>query len=373
MLSKDVKLNNSGMLGAYYYPWYGKPTLPVFGMGDWKQGYTDHPVLGEYNCQNEEIINQHISWAREAGIDFFAVEWSGLHTWEDITLQNYYLLAKKVSEIKFCIHYDSSLTLNKLGIPYSYNFDDKYSVTKTKGEKFLEDFEYLADTYFNHPQYLKINNYPLVIIYNVSAFRNVSKYLEQLNKNMKRKGFSLFLVGDVVCWAGLRLSKNNLSFFWKQPLEEIVKVFYRAIRRLSLNNLEEDVLLSKYFSAITGYNMYAVNRTTNFLKNVDKVYQKFWNYTHPNNLCFIPTVIPGYNDRNLKGLNRPILGRKEGKFYKEFWKMAKKYLDSSLKIALINSFNEWHEGTGIEPSKEYGNQYLELTKLLKNEVTSNQS
>jgi hypothetical protein len=75
--------------------------------------------------------------------------------------------------------------------------------------------------------------------------------------------------------------------------------------------------------------------------------------------------MPGYNDRNLKGLNRPILERKSGEFYKRFWQIANKYLDPPLKMALITTFNEWHEGTEIEPSREYRKKYLELTQLFK--------
>jgi hypothetical protein len=183
---------------------------------------------------------------------------------------------------------------------------------------------------------------------------------------MEKRGISLFLVADVVCWAGVRLSKKNLAFIWQTSPQEISKTFFWVIRRLSLNNLAEDIFLSKYFDGITGYNMYSANRTSNFLKNVDKVYQKFFSYARSHNLCFIPTVIPGYDDRNLKGLNRPILERREGKFYEDFWTIAKKYLDPNLKMALITTFNEWHEGTEIEPSKEYGAKYLKLTNLLKN-------
>jgi len=350
------------ILGTHYYLWYGRPTFPVVGGGVWRTGYSHQPLLGEYESRDSQVINQHINWAKEAGIDFFAINWHDSDSWDDITLRDYYLTHQRASEIKFCLHYDSSLALNVFRNPVSYDFNDKYSPSKTKGEKFLEDFEYLAETYFNHPQYLKINNRPLVIIYGVSLFKNVSRYFEQLRTNMEKRGLSLFLVADVICWAGVKLTKKNLAFIWQTSPQETFKVFSRVMRRLSLNNLAEDIFLSKYFDGITGYNMYSANRTSNFLKNVDKVYQKFYNYTLAHNLHFIPTIIPGYNDRNLRGLNRPILERKEGKFYEDFWTIAKKYLDSSLKIALITTFNEWHEGTEIEPSKEYGTKYLQLTK-----------
>jgi hypothetical protein len=179
---------------------------------------------------------------------------------------------------------------------------------------------------------------------------------------MERRNISLFLVADVVGWTGFKLTKNNLSYLWEMPPKEVIKIFSRVIRRFSLNNLKEDIFLDKYFDGITGYNMYSPNRAPGFLKNVDRIYQKFSIYAKTHNLCFFPTLIPGYDDRRLSGLKRPILDRREGKFYQEFWQIVKKYLDPSLKIALITTFNEWHEGTEIEPSKEYGNKYLQLTK-----------
>jgi hypothetical protein len=51
---------------------------------------------------------------------------------------------------------------------------------------------------------------------------------------------------------------------------------------------------------------------------------------------------------------------------------AYKYLGKTQhqQIVMINSWNEWHEGSEIEPSTEYGRQYIELLAALKAEVKS---
>ncbi len=348
------------LLGAYYYLWWGRPTLPIVGAGVRRWGYTNHSIFGEYNSRNEKVINQQIDWARATGIDFFAVCWADSESWDDITLRDYYLKNLKSQDLKFCLHYDGIRALNRYGGFYSYpsyDLDESYTPTKTKGEKLLEDFEYFAKTYFHLPQYLKIEGKPVVILYNASAFRNVEKYFKRLP--------ATFLIADVVCWPGLRISKKNLAFFWQNPPKDFARVVYRAIRRLFLKSYEKDFSLSKYFSAITGYNLYSISRLENFLTNVDSLYQKFWKYARSNNLYFIPNVMPGYDDRNLMGLDRPVLKRENGKFYQDFFKIAKKYLDPKLPLVMLTTFNEWHEGTEIEPSEEYGSQYLELTKSLK--------
>lgn len=351
------------MLGAYYYLWYKRPTLPVVGGGIWNGGYTNNPVLGEYNSRDEKVIEKHVDLAKKAGIDFFLINWANADSWDDITLKEHYLKNPKSKEIKFCLHYDSSLTLNRITTErsYDYDFNDQYSPLKKKGEKFLEDFEYLNENYFNHPQYLKIDGRPVVYIYNVSSFRNISAHFDKL----KIKGIEPFLVADVVYWAGTKVNKRNLSFLWNNSPKESVKKINRAMGRLSLEKYEKDFSLSKYFDAISGYNMYNPNRVDSFLKNIDALYKKFSDYAKNNNLIFIPNIMPGYDDRKVNGLERPVIDRKEGEFYKDFMDLAQKYMDPSLKLTFITSFNEWHEGTEIEPSKEYGEKYIELTKQFK--------
>jgi len=349
--------SNKTILGAYYYLWWGRPTYPILGGGIWRtSGACNEPILGKYNSREESVINQHLDWAKLAGIDFFAVNWNDIESWDDIALRDFYLKNPRSSETKFCIFYDSIPALNRyrFNVFPSYDFDQDYSPGRTKGEKFLEDFEYLEKNYFSRQNYLKIGGKPVVIIYDASAFRNIKKYFEKLP--------SLFLVADAVCYSGIKISWKNLLFPLQNPPKETLKVVFRALRRLNLKNYEADFSLSKYFSAITGYNLYHPSRTNNFLNNLDKLYQKFSRYSRSQGIGFIPNVMPGYDDRKLNGFDRPVLEREEGDFYKKFWEIAKKYADPKLNLALVTSFNEWHEGSELEPSREHGAKYLELTK-----------
>ncbi|MDO8601462.1 MAG: glycoside hydrolase family 99-like domain-containing protein [bacterium] len=356
------------LIGAYYYIWYGSPIVPIVGGGDWERsGSTNTPVLGRYNSRDEAVISKHFDWAKEAGIDFFAISWSNVGSWDDESLKNYYLKKSAGSGVKFCIFYDSIPALNRhrFNAYSNYDFNESFSPNKTKGEKFVEDFEYLAENYFNRPDYLKINGRPVVIIYNASGFKNIQSYFDKIKENMAKRGISLFLIADAVCWPGIKITRNNLGFLWENSPKEAFKVILRALGRLTFNNLKE-ISFEQYFDAITGYNMYAVNRADNFLNNIDDLYKKFYSYAKSQKVRFVPNVMPGYDDRQLMGLENPVLKREEGSFYKNFWKVAVKYLDPDIKMALITTFNEWHEGTEIEPSKEHQSRYLEATKEFKN-------
>ncbi len=166
------------LLGAYYNLWYGRPTLPIIGGGIWRVGYTYTPFLGEYNSRDEKVISQHIQWAKEAGIDFWAVNWTDQECWDDLTLRDYYLRHPESKEMKFCLLYDSIPALNRYRyhVYPSYNLDEPYTPTKTKGEKFLDDFKYLADTYFKLPNYLKIEGKPLPPLQRPRSFLTTSSF-----------------------------------------------------------------------------------------------------------------------------------------------------------------------------------------------------
>jgi len=72
---------------------------------------------------------------------------------------------------------------------------------------------------------------------------------------------------------------------------------------------------------------------------------------------FAATIIPGY-DEAYKASYLPYLDREGGEIYRQYWALARA---STPHWILITSYNEWHEGSEIEPSVEFGTTYLEIT------------
>ena len=62
------------------------------------------------------------------------------------------------------------------------------------------------------------------------------------------------------------------------------------------------------------------------------------------------SVQPGYDDRALRGINRPAIPPTSD-FLRRDWDRIFDNLEYGDHV-LITSFNEWYEGTAIEPSKQ---------------------
>jgi len=69
------------------------------------------------------------------------------------------------------------------------------------------------------------------------------------------------------------------------------------------------------------------------------------------------TVIPGYDDTKIRKPGLAV-GRFSGEVYNVQWEAA---ISAAPDWVLITSWNEWHEGSEIEPSIEGGDRYLKLT------------
>ena len=113
------------------------------------------------------------------------------------------------------------------------------------------------------------------------------------------------------------------------------------------------------------------------------------------NCQFIPAVSAGYNDVSVRPraanppLSRSLEGQEQGSLFREALKYAIPLADNSGldgvkvrpdRLLVVNSFNEWHEDTQIEPTvgiassstpsnytsgftyEGYGNKYLEILK-----------
>jgi hypothetical protein len=71
----------------------------------------------------------------------------------------------------------------------------------------------------------------------------------------------------------------------------------------------------------------------------------------------IRTVQSGYDDRKIR-YPGSYVDREDGAFYRRQWESV---LAAKPDVVTITSWNEWAEGTNIEPTVEFGYKYLELT------------
>ena len=90
---------------------------------------------------------------------------------------------------------------------------------------------------------------------------------------------------------------------------------------------------------------------------LEEIYSNASTVAISQNKLFFATVVPGYDDTGVRTTGY-IVEREDGDYYRSMWETAK---TSDPGGFIITSFNEWHEGTEIEPSVEYLNHYLNIT------------
>ena len=308
------------VVSVYYYPWYDTNR-------HWQEGYlrsvlipTQLPQLGEYSNRSSAVINQHLDWSENFGIDNWICSWWGPNSWEDITIKNYISPQMNGSNITYCLFYESAGLLN---LQYNGIYFDS-----TKIITFRSHFNYIATNYFSDPNYQRIEGKPVIYIYLTRTFSGEYEQAIQLvRQDMLALGFEIFLVGDEV--------------YWGTPYETRISTL----------------------DAITSYNMHGPAQyagypsLTNFISDVSSKYAQFKDAAENQGVKFIPNVMPGFNDRAVRlQADHYIITNQfhpDSNFtstLSHFADMADSFVDSSLNTVCITSFNEWHEDTQIEPT-----------------------
>ena len=302
---------------AFYYPWYGTPEIsgywrhwnegghnPDYGKGGTRDiGASHHPYPEVYDSSSEELIEKHFRTAEKCGIDGFIVSWWGKETFEDTVFRKLFEVAE---EKKFRI---------KLS-PY-------YEEIPEKGiDGVLKDLYYLSE-FFARENFLKWNGKPVIFVYGRAIF----------------PGWSLPMVS------------------WKKVINSFPQViFVGDLMTYFLSPLLVRALINDGFSGVHIYNPLL---DILFIGDIGSLYRKFVETGRTKNLISALTVIPGYDDRNIGRENPYFVDRKGGALYRELWEKA---LIAKPDWILITSFNEWHEGTEIEESYEFGDMYIKITE-----------
>lgn len=309
------------LVGAYYYPWYETDR--------WiREPVTHTPTLGWYSSDEPEVATTHVRQAQEAGLDFFVVSWLSQDGREGRNFATTLLPACERGGFRFALLYETPLAL---GLPAGKPIDLQTVLPDgvKAADRFIEHFDQIAASSLAHPQYLRLDDRPVIVIYLVRDLVNAGPALATVRERLRRRGIEPHLVADAVYWA------NPETLDWK--------------------------LLGDHFQAVTAYNMYF---RPDFLAAVRGQFAAADRAARARGLRLVPSAMPGYDDTPLRGMERVTINRRRGQFYRDSWKVAADFVGPDQPLMLVTSFNEWHEGTEIEPSTEFGDAYLKLTKEL---------
>ncbi len=312
--NKKSKLSSSLTVGVYYYPWYGGSDFHGRKYLREKLVPVQTPELGEYKDTDPEIIRQHLEWSRYAGIGLWVTSWWGPGRMIDKTTKDHILTHPDLDDMKIALFYETSGRMK--------DFTDDNNVAS--------DIKYIAQNYFDHPNYYTIDGRPVLFVYLTRVLArngNLASTMDLMRDAAAEEGYEIYIIGDQV--------------FGNPPATT------------------NDIAL---LDGITNYDVYGSSNSKMFAtqKKVENYYndQAEWKaMAEKVSAGFIPAASPGYNDRGVREGHEP-LSRKLTKD-DEFGSLFKAMLTNAVKLTdertgnllMINSWNEWHEDTQIEPVK----------------------
>lgn len=387
--------NLKPFISAYYYLWYFTPegtrSKSKFS-GKWSECYAralleppQYPMLGEYVMNDPEVIETHIDWAADHGIDCFICNWEGMRghrkflsenlvhilqaskmdgTWSQGKIpfsendstgngwdaktqgwnKNGYLI-RNLDRMKFSILIESRLILEVW--PPTVNSAECLNT-------FTESIIYMAENFFGSPQWQRINDKPVIYLYEVYSWHgsvsDFKKFRESLDKAVRKiidpmtqKPFlGLYIIADAL-------------YPYEQDMERL-KVFdgvtgYQPYPPVNSRIAEE----GKEGWIFRGKDLF---RCSMF----EEYHRKFKTWGEQNGIAIIPTVIPRYNDRGVRGVidnyayppssvapYLDIADARRGTLFKNNIEAQLRWMTPDVNMLNINSWNEWFEDTSIEP------------------------
>ena len=293
---------------AFYYPWYGVPTGPSRESRVWDYYRPVRtPTSGYYDSHDPGIVEKQINQAQSSGIDGFIVSWWGINHFTDRALRNAILPVAERAGFGITIYYE-------------YYEQDRNQV--------LTDLAYIIMQYGQSPAFMKMDGLPVLFVYDSVTTRFNRMDWEFIFQGLERQGLACFCVADGIS-AAYHLGDAQVGFLF-------------------------DLFQGVHTYSPLGYSM-------EFL-------QEFYNSNslkaNAKGILFAATAAPGFDNSSwatARGREELVISRKDGQSYRQTWNAA---AASNPQWILITSFNEWPEGTEIEPSRELEDQYLQLTREL---------
>lgn len=336
LLATSTVLANDYQIGVFYFPGWKDGQVGAPSALPWnpiKQYPDREPLLGWYDEGSDEVMRQHLDWIQSASLDFVVFDWYYVDG-RKVVLEHAlaaFMRAKNRGPTKFSI-----LWANHSNMPKSM-LDWKTMVG------------YWVKYYFPRSDFLKIDGRPVVFVFSADELR---KQAEKFGVTSKELIDAAQAITRDAGFPGINLVAGTGAYL------SMIDTFAKDAG----------------YSAFSAYNYHQgpvepLKRASQSYAELDLGYRSHWQrFAEFGKLPLIVPMTSGWDKRPWGGSTDPLHDNSMStpdEFEKHLL-AAKSYMDSNQKITggmgVICCWNEFGEGSFIEPTKKFGFQYLDKVK-----------
>ena len=353
------KINSPLKTIAFYLPqfhpfkendiWWGKGFTEWSNVSKAKPNFKGHyqphlPIhYGFYDLRIPEVMIEQAKLAKNYGIYGF----NFYFYWFDgkILMQKPFevLLNHKEIDINFCITWANEnwtrtwdASENEILIEQRHSNQDSRAFIRNLFK------------YFKDKRYICVNNKPVLIIYRCDIIPNIIETALLWREEVQKEGFE----GIYLICAQTYGIKNPLSYGFDAAME------FPPHNLLSTENIiDQNIINPEFTGNIFDYQKIVEKQCTKE-RNTFKCYE---------------TLMLSWDNTARKQNHSTIFSNFSINSYKDWLSnitehtFHNKNISNEEKFIFINAWNEWAEGTHLEPDRKYGYGYLEATyNILKN-------
>ncbi len=316
------------LLLAHYMPWFQTPKVS----GKWGYHWTLHapyvpsqdssgawrnlashytPLTGPYDSSDEQVLDYQVQLMKLSGIDGVIVDWYGSEYVEDYGLINdatarlFHAIQK--AGLKFVICYEDQT------IPRIINLGANQDAEAVKHGQMA--MAYLRDTWFKQDAYLKVGGQPVLLVFGPQYFKDASQWKEL---------FSVLEPQPLLITIDKRINSFAAGSFPWPPMW--ISKGGELGQGAMFNYLTE-------FYASTGKNRYKVG-----------------------------SAFPGFSDFYKEGNAGESYGHLDDQGGATFRLTLQEALQQNLDLIQLVTWNDYGEGTIIEPTVQFEYRYLEMVQ-----------
>jgi len=331
-LSADP-IDQEKLVGAFYYAWYwGRDGYAIHRERPWLEHTPYTPELGQYDSRDPTVVDQHIKWALEAGINWFVLNTG--HPGGPImnSIRESFLEASLADRMNYAfdIGFDHGPVTDADG---RYVVDDPRNI-----QEYRRYFDAYAD-FFEDPNYVRFDGRPVLFDFSTGRLTgDIATALATVSESIGDDPY--FIANPTGFWAPPAIDPPG-----RIPPESIFQA-YDAVRKYAALPPDGAADVERNYPAHWADRM------------------EYWRFlSDHHDTAFIPTVMPGFNDQEIKWdrTHHEVLDLSPEEF-RTVCERSLRYVDPDLDAVVITSWNEFSEGSTIEPTNEYGHQRLDIVR-----------